>query len=216
MAIARWRRSPAVHDVALTQRWSIGYGARYEHYDYLDGYGLVSPSVKAVFTPVPELRFHARASFQQIAPGAEEFVPAADAQWVPPQRTFAPIGDGRFSTESVLQYELGATRQLRGLSIGVRGFRQAIDDQQVTVFGAGRSGPPDRRRRSLQRGPGRRCPAARLGRPGRACALAVRPRQRGLRAGRDRLGSAVAGQTSAPSPPSRRGRCARPTNGCTT
>jgi hypothetical protein len=125
----------AHQDLALTQRWSIGYGTRYEHYDYLDGYGLVSPSVKAVFTPVPELRFHARASFHQIAPGAEEFVPAADAQWVPPQRTFAPMGDSRFSTESVLQYEVGATRQLRGLSIGLRAFRQAIDDQQVTVFG---------------------------------------------------------------------------------
>ena len=59
----------ARHDVALTQRWSIGYGARYEHYDYLDGYGLVSPSVKAVFTPVPELRFHAQGLVPADRPG---------------------------------------------------------------------------------------------------------------------------------------------------
>ena len=124
------------HDIDLSRRWVVGYGARYEHYDYLDGYGLVSPSVRAVFTPTPGFRLHAKASRQQIAPGAEEFVPPADAQWVPPQRTFAPIGDARFSTESVQHYELGATRQFSRLSIGVRGFRQAIDDQLVTVFGA--------------------------------------------------------------------------------
>lgn len=126
----------AVHDVDLTRKWTLGYGARYEHYDYLDGYGLVSPSARITFAPVPALRFHAKASRQQIAPGAEEFVPPADAQWVPPQRTFAPIGEARFSTESVQHYEFGATRQFRGLAVGVRGFRQVIDDQLVTVFGA--------------------------------------------------------------------------------
>jgi hypothetical protein len=126
----------ASHDVDLTRRWTLGYGARYEHYDYLDGYGLVSPSARATFAPVPALRLHAKASRQQIAPGAEEFVPPADAHWVPPQRTFAPIGDAQFSTESVQHYEIGATRQFRALSVGVRGFRQVIDDQLVTVFGA--------------------------------------------------------------------------------
>ena len=126
----------AAHEVDLTRLWTLGYGARYEHYDYLDGYGLVSPSARITFTPIPTLRFHARASRQQLAPGAEEFVPPADAQWVPPQRTFTPIGDAQFSTESVQHYELGATRQFRGLSVGVRGFRQVIDDQLVTVFGA--------------------------------------------------------------------------------
>ena len=126
----------ALHDVDLSPRWTVGYGARYEHYDYLEGYGLVSPSARAVFAPVPGLRFHVKASRQQVAPGAEEFVPPANAQWVPPQRTFTPIGDARFSTESVQHYEVGAARQFHGFSVGVRGFRQVIDDQLVTVFGA--------------------------------------------------------------------------------
>ena len=34
------------------------------------------------------------------------------------------IGEARFSTESVQHYEVGATRQFRGFSVGVRGFRQ--------------------------------------------------------------------------------------------
>ena len=125
----------AAHEIDLTPRWTIGYGAHYEHFDYLDGYGLASPSIRVSFAPVASLRLHAKASMQQVAPGAEEFVPPADAQWVPPQRTFSPLGLNRFSTERVQNYELGATRQFSRLAIGVRAFRQRVDEQLVTVFG---------------------------------------------------------------------------------
>jgi hypothetical protein len=126
----------ARQELDLGPRWTVGYHARYEHYDYLAGYGLVSPGVAASFAPVPSLKLHARASWQQVAPGAEEFVPPADAHWVPPQRTFAPIGSSLFSTERVQHYEVGATRQFRRIAVGMRAFQQVVDDQLVTVFGA--------------------------------------------------------------------------------
>ena len=126
----------AAHELDITPRWTVGYGARYEHYDYLDGYGLVSPSVKISFAPVASLRVHAKASLRQVAPGAEEFVPPADAHWVPPQRTFAPLGQNRFATEMVQSYEVGVTRQFSKVAVGVRSFRQHVENQLVTVFGA--------------------------------------------------------------------------------
>ncbi len=126
----------AAHEFDLTPRWTIGYGTRYEHYDYLDGYGLLSPSLKVSFAPVASFRVHAKASMHQVAPGAEEFVPPADAHWVPPQRTFAPLGQNRFTVERVQSYELGATRQFTRFAVDARGFRQRVDDQLVTVFGA--------------------------------------------------------------------------------
>ena len=126
----------AAHEIDLTRRWTIGYGARYEHYDYLATYGLVSPTLKVSFAPVASLRLHAKASMLQVAPGAEEFVPPADAHWVPPQRTFAPLGQNQFSTERVQNYEVGATRQFTGFAVGVRAFSQRVDEQLVTVFGA--------------------------------------------------------------------------------
>ena len=126
----------AAHEIDLTRRWTLGYGARYEHYDYLDEYGLVSPSLKVSFAPVASLRLHAKASMLQVAPGAEEFVPPADAHWVPPQRTFAPLGHNNFTTERVQNYEIGATRQFTGFAVGVRAFNQRVDEQLVTVFGA--------------------------------------------------------------------------------
>ena len=126
----------ASHEIDLTRRWTLGYGARYEHYDYLDEYGLVSPSLKVSFAPVASLRLHAKASMLQVAPGAEEFVPPADRHWIPPQRTFAPLGHNRFATERVQNYEIGATRQFTGFAVGVRAFSQRVDEQLVTVFGA--------------------------------------------------------------------------------
>ncbi len=124
------------HEIDLARRWTVGYGARYEHYDYLGGYGLASPSVRLVFAPVPSVRLHAKASMQQVAPGAEEFVPPADSYWVPPQRTFSALGHNRLQTERVQNYEVGVTRQFSGVTVGGRVFRQRVDEQLVTVFGA--------------------------------------------------------------------------------
>lgn len=124
------------HEFALAPRWKVGYGARYEHYDYLAGNGLLSPSARVTFSPTPLWHLHGKASLQQVAPGAEEFVPPADAQWVPPQRTFAPLAATGFSTERVSQVELGAARDFSAVTVSVRAFRQEVDDQLVTVFGA--------------------------------------------------------------------------------
>ena len=36
----------ASHDVDVSPSVTVGYGAKYEHYDYLEGYGLLSPTVR--------------------------------------------------------------------------------------------------------------------------------------------------------------------------
>jgi Carboxypeptidase regulatory-like domain/TonB dependent receptor len=124
------------HEFDLSRYWRLGYGARYEHYDYLRGNGQLSPMARLTFSPTSTLRVHAKASLQQVAPGAEEFVPPADAAWVPPQRTFAPLGANRFDTERVRQFEVGVAREFSAMTVSVRTFRQAVQNQLVTVFGA--------------------------------------------------------------------------------
>lgn len=126
----------ASHEFAPFARWRVGYGTRYEHYDYLNGYGLLSPSARITFTPAAGWAVHTKASIQQVAPGAEEFVPPADAQWVPPQRTFAPLGRNGLNVERVTHYEIGLTREFREVAVSVKTFRQDVDNQLVTVFGA--------------------------------------------------------------------------------
>lgn len=123
------------HEFDLSRFWRLGYGARYEHYDYLRGGGQLSPMARLTFSPTRNLHVHAKASLQQVAPGAEEFLPPADAAWVPPQRTFAPLGANRFDTERVRQFEVGVTREFAAMTVSVRTFRQAVQNQLVTVFG---------------------------------------------------------------------------------
>jgi outer membrane receptor protein involved in Fe transport len=123
------------HALSLSPKLTVGYGARYEHYDYLGGHGLLSPSARASFAVTPSTQVYARASVRNVAPGAEEFVPPADA-WVPPQRTFAPLAGERFDTEQVRHVEGGVSRRFGETTMSAAAFFQTVDDQLVTVFGA--------------------------------------------------------------------------------
>ena len=114
---------------------SVGYGANYAHYDYLEGPGLFSPRLTATFSPTPSWRLRAAASRDVTAPGAEEFLPPSRAEYLPPQRTFAPISRAGLRTQELLNYEGGVERVMNGAALGVRVFEQRIDDQTVTVFG---------------------------------------------------------------------------------
>ena len=125
-----------VHDeFTVNPRLTVGLGARYARYDYLDGPGLLSPRVNVAFSPAEHYRVRASASLSHTAPGAEEFLPPSRAQWLPPQRTFAPLSNAGFRSEDVQHYEVGLEREFDGAVIGVRTFRQRIDNQLVTIFG---------------------------------------------------------------------------------
>jgi len=114
---------------------SVAYGASYAHHDYLAGAGLFSPRLSAIFSPSKSWRVRATASRDLSAPGAEEFLPPSTAEYLPPQRTFSPLSRAGLRSEEIQNYELGVERLLNGVTVGVRGFEQRINDQTVTVFG---------------------------------------------------------------------------------
>lgn len=120
---------------AVSERISIGVGANYAHYDYLAEPSLFSPQVTATITPLPGWRLRGMATRQLSAPGAQEFLPPTRATWLPPQRTFSPLSEDGFLTQSLVHYEAGIERSLNGATIGIRAFRQQVDDQMVTIFG---------------------------------------------------------------------------------
>ena len=115
---------------------SVGYGATYAHYDYLqEGPSLFSPRLSATLSPTTNLRVRFSASRDVSAPGAEEFLPPSSAAYLPPQRTFSPISKAGIRTQELQNYEVGVDRVFNGATIGVRAFEQRINDQTVTVFG---------------------------------------------------------------------------------
>lgn len=115
---------------------TLGYGATYAHYDYLEGPALFSPRLSATLSPTRTIRIRASASRQATAPGAQEFLPPSRAEYLPPQRTFSPLSRASgFTAQDTQHYELGVDRVMNGATIGVRAFRERIDNQLVTVFG---------------------------------------------------------------------------------
>ncbi len=123
----------------VTPRIAVGYGAKYARYDYLSDPGLASSRASLTVTPTADESFTVRAAVSRraIAPGAEEFIPPSSGLWLPPDRTFSSLSPRRaFTPERVDHVELAAERAWAGdLVVGVRAFRQHVDDQIATLFG---------------------------------------------------------------------------------
>lgn len=135
-AFDSWTIAPSVR---------IGYGAKYARYDYLSDRGLWSPRASIAIKPsqADSLTFRATASHREVAPGAEEFLPPSIGPWLPPQRTFAHVSHAAFRPERHDQMEMGVERTWPGsVLIGVRAFRQRVEDQVVTLFGVAMADVP--------------------------------------------------------------------------
>jgi hypothetical protein len=119
-------------------RLRVGYGAQYANYAYLEHSHLLSPRASVTIQPVADdpLRLYALVSHRESAPGADEFAPSSIGVWLPPERTFSQVSRGAFSPERVDHVEVAAEREWPGMIVlGVRVFRQEVDDQVVTMFG---------------------------------------------------------------------------------
>ena len=125
----------AYDEWALSPRLTVGYGANFAYYDYLVEPSLLSPRLTASYRVTPVWRVRGLAARQLSAPGAQEFLPPTRASWLPPQRTFSSLSRESFQTQALQHYEVGVDRLLYGATIGVRAFRQQVDDQMVTLFG---------------------------------------------------------------------------------
>jgi hypothetical protein len=131
----RWTLSPT---------FALDYGARYAHYDYLRHRSLLSPRVGFTLTPFTNTHVTATVAQRMMAPGAEEFLPAATVgPWLPPERTFSPLEGESFRVERTRFYDVGLDHEFDGAYIvGVRRFQQRVDNQMVTLFGLPASGGP--------------------------------------------------------------------------
>jgi hypothetical protein len=140
-AVANGDRNAGALDVSdhwtLGPRAAVTFGTRYSRYAYIDGPPMWSPSVELRWAPAAGNWVRALVSQQMTAPGAEEFVPApVGGLWLPSQRTFSTVVPGApFRPERTRHVELGFEREFGTLVVTARAFRQAVDDQIVTLFG---------------------------------------------------------------------------------
>lgn len=130
--------------VAITPDLTVSFGTEYAHYDYLKNSSLFSPRVGVTLSPGTSTRIALSASQRATAPGAEEFLPPGDAGiWLPPQRTFSSIVPNHgFVAERTRTASAGLERDLGMTTVGVRAFRQQVNNPLVTVFGGEVPGQP--------------------------------------------------------------------------
>ena len=102
------------------------YGARFSRYDYLAESSLFSPRVELTLSPGDHFRLNALASSRALAPGAEEFLPPIDTGlWLPPQRTFSSIIEGKpLQPERTEHFAVEAERDFGASTVSLRAFRQ--------------------------------------------------------------------------------------------
>ena len=126
----------AFDEWAISPKLTVDYGARYAHYDYLQQRGLLSPKFGVAVEAFPETTVRVAVEQRMVAPGAEEFLTTnAPGPWLPPERTFAPLGEGadlraergRFFDVG-LERELGDAVDCRRQPLPPVGRRSARDD----------------------------------------------------------------------------------------
>src|SRR5688572_17219547 len=123
---------------AISPQVRVGYGGQYARYDYLPDASLLSPRASLTVQPWARdsLMLRATISHRETAPGAEEFTPPAIGLWLPPERTFSQVSRASFRPERLDHVEIAAERALgKALVVGIRAFRQRVDDQGVTLYG---------------------------------------------------------------------------------
>jgi hypothetical protein len=129
----------AYDDWSIGSRVNASYGARYAHYDYLSHDLMLSPKASITVAPFAdaELRVRGTVSRRVVAPGEEELELPSTGMWLPPGRTFSPSSAREgFRAEQINHFEIAAEQPLAGdVVVGLRAFRQHVDDQQVTTFG---------------------------------------------------------------------------------
>ena len=128
----------------ITPEATLSFGGEYGRYDYLDRPTLISPRVELTLSPGARTRIIGSVSRRGVAPGAEEFLAPSDAGiWLPPQRTFSSIAAHTgFKAEQALSAAAGLEHDFGPSTLAVRAFRQHVNDQLVTVFGAEVPGQP--------------------------------------------------------------------------
>jgi hypothetical protein len=125
---------------AVDRRIELDYGARLDRYDYLADPNLVSSTLGARVALAPRLTLAATAAPHMVAPGADQFLPPAEAgTWLPPERTFSTLEiGGALQPERVDRYDLVLETRLAREDapvVRVGRFMETTADQMATLFG---------------------------------------------------------------------------------
>jgi len=124
----------------LGESVQIGYGLRFEHYNYLEEQGLVSPRVQVAFVPVESVVFTAGISYDAEAPGLAELRFQVDPLAI---RYVDVLGFESIEPERSLRYEVGVQSGAADTEWRARAYHDQISRELVGVYLANETGSSD-------------------------------------------------------------------------
>jgi outer membrane receptor protein involved in Fe transport len=136
-----WVGSLSVEDFwRLDEALQVGYGMRFEHYNYLEETGLVSPRVQVAFAPIESVILTTGVAYDAEAPGLAELRFQVDPLAV---RYMDVIGVQGIDAERTLRYELGVQTSMAGTEWRARAYHDEITDELIGVYLANDTGSSD-------------------------------------------------------------------------
>ncbi len=124
----------------LGSHLQVGYGMRFEHYNYLEETGLVSPRVQVAYVPIDAVTLTAGVSYDAEAPGLAELRFQVDPLAV---RYMDVLGVDDIDPERSLRYEAGVQSHVAAVEWRARAFRSEITDELIGVYLANDMGSSD-------------------------------------------------------------------------
>ena len=136
-----WVGSLSVEDFwRLGEAVQIGYGMRFEHYNYLEETGFISPRVQIAFAPIESVTLTTGVSYDAEAPGLAELRFQVDPLAV---RYMDVISVGNINPERTLRYEIGVHAATANSELRARAYHDEIADELVGVYLANQQGSSD-------------------------------------------------------------------------
>jgi outer membrane receptor protein involved in Fe transport len=136
-----WVGSVSAEDYwRLTDKLQVGYGLRFEHYNYLQESGLTSPRVQVAYAPIESVTFTTGVSYDAEAPGLAELRFEVDPLAV---RYMDILSVDGINPERTLHTEVGVRSDLADTMVSARAFHDEIDNELVGFYVANESGSSD-------------------------------------------------------------------------
>lgn len=136
-----WVGSLAVEDFwRIGEALQVGYGLRWEHYNYLEETGLVSPRMQIAYAPIDSVVLTAGVAYDAEAPGLAELRFQVDPLAV---RYMDVIGVAGIDPERTLRYELGMQSAGSANEWRARVYHDEVADELVGVYLANSLGSSD-------------------------------------------------------------------------
>ena len=124
----------------LGEAWQVGYGLRFEHYNYLEETALMSPRLQIAYAPVDSLTVMTGISYDAEAPGLAELRFEVDPLAV---RYIDVLAVDNIDPERTLRYEVGVQTVSATTTWRARAYLDQTRHELVGVYVANANGSSD-------------------------------------------------------------------------